>query len=263
MNDASKNVQYAYALIHLPESVEKATLSAIEEQRQAGSEESKDPNSNERSHVRLGSGTTSNPAPRKKIAVLGTRKRLTALAACFVLLACLVAGAIDFLRPVAYVDIDANPSVEVALNRFDVVVSAQAFNDDGQRALDSAKCLWKKYDEAAPRLNSAIRTIAGDDALIEVSIDCNDSDRYQSISSCSTGSFSVGGEMRCGQTDASERQEAHDAGMGVGKYRAYCYLRDCGNAVSAEECAGMTMRELDGLCNQQAHGHGSNSADDD
>ena len=137
-----------------------------------------------------------------------------------------------------------NPSVELTLNRFDIVVGTHALNDDGQRALDEAPCMWRPFDDAARDLDGAMRAIAGEGAVVEVSIDCDNESRYAALAAQSNNCFGCNSEAHCNRTSAEERQAAHDSGMGVAKYRAYQELQEAGVDISAEECASMSMREL-------------------
>lgn len=184
------------------------------------------------------------PQKRRKALHFAKGGRIAAIAACLALVACLIGGVADFLRPMAYVGIDVNPSVELTLNRFDIVVGTHALNDDGQQALDKAPCIWRTFDTAARDLDGAMRTIAGEDAVVEVSIDCDNESRYAALAAQSNNCFGRNGEAHCNRTSAEERQAAHDSGMGVAKYRAYQALQEAGVDISAEKCASMSMREL-------------------
>ena len=181
---------------------------------------------------------------RRKALHFAKGGRIAAIAACLALVACLIGGAVDFLRPVAYVGIDVNPSVELTLNRFNIVVETHALNDDGQRALDEASCMWRAFDDAARDLDGVMRSITGGGAVVEVSIDCDNENRYAALAAQSNDCFGRNGEAHCNRTSAEERQAAHDSGMGVAKYRAYQALQEAGVNISAEECASMSMREL-------------------
>ena len=189
------------------------------------------------------------PTPQKRRKALHFAKggRIAAIAACLALVACLIGGAVDFLRPVAYVGIEVNPSVELTLNRFDIVVGTHALNDDGQRALDGAPCMWRPFADAARDLDGAMRAIAGEGAVVEVSIDCDNESSYAVLAAQSNNCFGRNGEAHCDRTNAEERQAAHDSGMGVAKYRAYRALKEAGVDISAEKCASMSMRELHDL----------------
>lgn len=204
------------------------------------------------------------PQKRRKALHLAKGGRIAAIAACLALVACLIGGVADFLRPMAYVGIDVNPSVELTLNRFDIVVGTHALNDDGQRALDEAPCMWRPFDDAARDLDGAMRAIAGEGAVVEVSIDCDNESRYAALAAQSNNCFGCNGEAHCDRTNAEERQAAHNLGMGVAKYRAYQELREAGVDISAEKCASMSMRELRDLlaengidANEEKDGHTS------
>ena len=190
-----------------------------------------------------GQGSATSQKHRKALHFAKGR-RITAIAACLSLVACLTGGVADFLRPVAYVGIDVNPSVELALNRFNIVVGTHALNDDGQRTLDEAPCMWRPFDDAARDLDGAMRAIAGEGAVVEVSIDCDNEGRYAALAAQSNNCFGCNGEAHCDRTNTEERQAAHDSGMGVAKYRAYQALQEAGVNISAEKCASMSMREL-------------------
>lgn len=270
-NNEEHRVKEAIEAIHLPDDIAARALASIEAKRKqqenerteelmaaqetrhsnkiAGqeaktAEEPSDSQTN-RHAIEASKGLGSNaPQKRRKALRFAKGGRIAAIAACLALVACLIGGVADFLRPVAYVGIDVNPSVELTLNRFDVVVGTCALNDDGQRALDEVPCMWRAFDDAAPDLDGAMRAIAGEGAVVEVSIDCDNENRYAALAAQSNDCFGCNGEAHCDRTNAEERQAAHDSGMGVAKYRVYQALQEAGVDISAEECASMSMREL-------------------
>ena len=270
-NNEEHQVKEAFEAIHLPNDIAARTLASIEakrEQRKSGrteglltARETRHPNtpagqegkvavkpsaSQANCHAIETSKRQGSATPQKCRKTLRFAKggRITAIAACVALVACLIGGVADFLRPVAYVGIDVNPSVELTLTRFDIVVGTCALNDDGRRALDEAPCMWRAFDDAARDLDGAMRAIAGEGAVVEVSIDCDNENRYAALAAQSNDCFGCNGEAHCERTNAEERQAAHDSGMGVAKYRAYQALQEAGVDISAEECASMSMREL-------------------
>lgn len=270
-NNEEHQVKEAFEAIHLPNDIATRTLASIEakrEQRESGRAEElmaaqktrhsnkpagqegkvtdkpSEPQANCHAiNAPKGQGSTT-PQKRRKALRFAKGGRIAAIAACLTLVACLIGGAADFLRPVAYVGIDVNPSVELTLNRFDIVVGTCALNDDGQRALDEAPCMWRAFDDAARGLDGAMRAIAGEGAVVEVSIDCDNENRYAALAAQSNDCFGCNGEAHCDRTNAEERQAAHNSGMGVAKYRAYQALQEAGVEISAEECASLSMREL-------------------
>ncbi|WP_443730013.1 anti-sigma-I factor RsgI family protein [Slackia isoflavoniconvertens] len=270
-NNEEHQVKEAFKAIHLPNNIAARTLASIEAKREqreserteelmaaqetrhsnkiAGQEAktAEEPSGSQTNRHAIGAskGLGSNaPQKRRKALRFAKGERIAAIAACLALVACLIGGVADFLRPMAYVGIDVNPSVELTLNRFDVVVGTCALNDDGQRALDEVPCMWRAFDDAARDLDGAMRAIAGEGAVVEVSIDCDNEGRYAALAAQSNDCFGCNGEAHCDRTNAEERQAAHDSGMGVAKYRAYQALQEAGVDLSAEECASMSMREL-------------------
>ena len=270
-NNEEHQVKEAFEAIHLPNDIAARTLASIEakrEQREGGRTEElmaaqetrhsnkpagqegkvtdkpSEPQANCHAiDAPKGQGSAT-PQKRRKALRFAKGGRIAAIAACVALVACLIGGVADFLRPVAYVGIDVNPSVELTLNRFDIVVGTCALNDDGQRALDEVPCMWRAFDDAARDLDGAMRAIAGEGAVVEVSIDCDNESRYTALAAQSNNCFGCNGEAHCDRTNAEERQAAHNSGMGVAKYRAYQALQEAGVDISAEECASMSMREL-------------------
>lgn len=258
-NNKEHQVKEAFEAIRLPDDIAARALKSIEAKREqqenahannhAGQEGKviEEPFASQTSCHASGTSKgqgSATPQKRRKALHFAKGGRIAAIAACLALVACLIGGVADFLRPVAYVGIDVNPSVELTLNRFDIVVGTHALNEDGQRALDEASCMWRPFDDAARDLDGAMRAIAGEGAVVEVSIDCDNESRYAALAAQSNNCFGCNGEARCDRTNTEERQAAHDSGMGVAKYRAYQALQEAGVDISAEECASMSMREL-------------------
>lgn len=270
-NNKEHQVKEAFEVIRLPDDIAARALKSIEAKREQQENERTEGllTAQENTHANKhagqdgkvieepfasqaschASGTSKgqgSPTSQKRHVALHFVKggRIAAIAACLALVACLIGGVADFLRPVAYVGIDVNPSVELTLNRFDIVVGTHALNDDGQQALDEASCMWRTFDDAARDLDGAMRTIAGEDAVVEVSIDCDNESRYAALAAQSNDCFGCNGEAHCERTNAEERQAAHNLGMGVAKYRVYQALQEAGVDISAEKCASMSMREL-------------------
>lgn len=68
------------------------------------------------------------------------RKRLAYTLATFTLFIGLGFGSYIYLQiPSAYVSLDINPSIELGINRFEKVVTSEAYNADGQKILDNTK----------------------------------------------------------------------------------------------------------------------------
>ena len=75
--------------------------------------------------------------------------RIALAAACAALFLLMGMGGYAWIQlPVSYVSIDVDPSIELALNRCDKVISVAAYNDEGKRIIEKLSLKGKKYTEA-------------------------------------------------------------------------------------------------------------------
>lgn len=187
----------------------------------------------------------------------------TFAAACAMLL--LVAGIGGYHwanQPVSYVSIDINPSIELGLNRFEWVVSAVAYNPEGEQILQELSLKGKKYTEAidlvveseamAPYLekeDELVFTVAAQGSREEV-IEAG-------VARCSGhiqhSSHSVNADMETVNL-------AHDNGMSVGKYNAYLQLSEYDSTVTVDECRHMSMSQIHGMLSEHGQGQGCHHA---
>lgn len=111
------------------------------------------------------------------------RTRALRVAICCVSFALLFLCGGVFLRtyftPVAYIDFDVNPSVELRVNRFGRVIASHAYNDDGKELLEEIHVSYLTYDEAAKRLLGAMGAEGyfRQDALLCVTVQTNEQER--------------------------------------------------------------------------------------
>ncbi len=119
------------------------------------------------------------------ITVIHTRKPyrrlVAAVAACVILLGG-VLGTLayrDYHKVDAVIDIDVNPSIELKINHRDRVLSADAFNEDGERVLDGLKLKNAALDTAAAAIfrSMAVKGYVEDASGILVTVQNNDEDK--------------------------------------------------------------------------------------
>ena len=170
-----------------------------------------------------------------------------AAAACFVLALVGIGGWQLYSQPTAYVGIEVNPSIELGVNRFGVVVSQDALNDDGQELLDQVNLTGKGFSDALEALEQSevFAAYATDDAFVAVSVSSDDEAQESEL--VAEGDAFVGRlpcQGQCSGVSSELREEASAAGMGVGRYRMARALIEADPSVTLEDCASMTMREL-------------------
>ena len=169
--------------------------------------------------------------------------------------------------PVSYVSIDVNPSVELALNFYDRVVSAAAYNEDGEIVLDGVDVKGKLYTDAIDTIvdSSAMQPYLTKDSALTFTVAAGDSDKESAILSgiekCS-GCQEHGGQSYT--ADVSSIAEAHDSGLSFGKYAAYLVLSGYDSTVTAEDCRHMSMAEIHSMIREHENecGHENESEDE-
>lgn len=287
MNDYEKQLRDAFDGVHAPQDLQKRTLEAIEAKRAqlareaieqkpinqktpAGETHSSEASVQEKSSnsastdrpsfvpVRSSSKEKQNSSAvykqRKRTIFSSLRMRAVA-AACMVLVVVgICTGAYAYMTPTAYVGIDVNPSIELGINRFDYVVSAEGLNDDGRDVLDDISVMGVSYDQAIQIIDAALQEdgYLSNDASVAVTVACDDEGQCQVLETKSQQCFySAGGGVHCSRASSDEHHAAHDAGLGMGKYRVWQLLQNAGVDISAEEASGMTMSELLDLAYQE------------
>jgi len=168
--------------------------------------------------------------------------------------------------PVSFVSIDVNPSVELALNRCDRVVSATAYNEDGEIVLDGVTVKGKLYTEAIDLIveSDAIQPYLAEDSDLTFTVASGDSNKENAIltgiENCS-GCQKHGGQSYT--ADVNSMTEAHDSGLSFGKYAAYLVLSQYDSTVTAEDCQNMSMAEIHSQINEHENDveHNENSGE--
>ena len=178
------------------------------------------------------------PAPR--------RRPLAAALAALALAVLTAAGGLAYATPAAAVSVDADASVELAVNAFGRVVGVTCYDEAAQAAVDATPVLHHHWTQAAAALSGALSKTDG--ATVTVSADSGHCE----------GLLSAGGAagLTCYALDPEAAREAREAGLSLGKYRAYLTLSALDPTVTQDEAGEMTMGELQ-QCIDACEGHGS------
>lgn len=179
-----------------------------------------------------------------------------ALICCAMLavMVCGIGGYSFYQIPVSYISVDVNPSVELALNRFDRVTTATAYNDDGALILQNLSLVNKPYTEAVELLLSdkTFSAYLSDGSLLSFTV-VSDKEDYllAGIQQCE-GYAQTNAE--CHSVKADNMEAAHHNGLSFGKYQAYLELAKYDKAITPEHCRDLSMREIRDLTNRYASG---------
>lgn len=174
------------------------------------------------------------------------RRPLAAALAALALAVLTAAGGLAYTTPAAAVSVDADASVELAVNAFGRVVGVRCYDDDAQAVVDATPVLHHTWTQAAAALSDALSGTDG--ATVTVSADSGHCERL----------LSDGGAagLTCYALDPEAAREAREAGLSLGKYRAYLTLSALDPTVTQDEAGEMTMGELQ-QCIDACQGHGS------
>ena len=153
-------------------------------------------------------------------------RKVMAAAASFVL--ALSAGGWLWFTPVSAVSIDAAQPVELKINRFGRVVSAEG--TDG--------LLFSGCEEAVSRLLDELPADA--DGELYITVTGGDETLAETVFDCAAGRQGV----YCDAGSSEEISAAEEAGLPLGKYRMLLALQALDPSVTAEEVAGLSMKQL-------------------
>ena len=182
---------------------------------------------------------------------------------CVFLLAGMGAYSI-YSRPVSYISIDVNPSIELAINCFDRVVSAKGYNTDGQDILQHIPLENISYMQAIDRLlqDNYYSQFLNQDSPLVVTVISEHSDEilkqiYASDRLQALGALTYSSDTAC-------MNEAHQNEMSFGKYRAYLELSQYDTDITVEDCHRMSMGEIQNQIKTcQEHNEENVTGDDD
>ena len=158
-------------------------------------------------------------------------------------------GAWLYLTPSAYISIDINPSLELGVNRFDRIVSIEAFNSDGQELAEQLDIRYMDYSEAMEELLSeqTVEAYLENNAVMTVTVAGSDEEKtdqiLENVETCTAGHSNIS----CHSGDMAEMHEAHSEGLSFGKYRAYLELKSLDPSVTPDDIRDLSMREIQDL----------------
>lgn len=172
----------------------------------------------------------------------------------------------------AYVDLDVNPSVALAINPFGRVIEANPYNDDGAAILQEVDVRHMNYRNATDQLIGAMvaKGYLQQDGLVSVTVQAEDEnkgnnmrDRLQSTidqtlqahhTSAATSVFPVSGDVR---------NHAHENHVTPAKYLAISALQQVDPTASFADCREKTIGEINQRTQEHGGGHGNDGLSDD
>ena len=183
------------------------------------------------------------------------RKMALVLSAC--IFASLGGGVLAYAKtnPVAYVSMDINPSIELGVNTFDEVVSAEAYNEDGKKVLEGTDLINVDVDDAVSTLitnaisegyisedgTSAIEiTTATDKEGVAAELD----ETLNEVVDETLSNNNVEAEVETENVALARRDEARELGITPGKLNLIQKLQALDPTITIEDYKDSSVKEI-------------------
>ena len=173
-------------------------------------------------------------------------RRMAAAFACLALVVVGGTGYWAYFSPTCAISIDINPSVELAVNRFDKVISVDGIGKDGDALAESLDVRFLNYADALDCLlqNPEVEDYLAQDEVLSIAVAGDNQGQADAIlaqtQTCTAGTNNV----YCRAASTEEIEQAHEAGLSFGKYEAFLALQALDPSVTPEDVQGLTMREI-------------------
>lgn len=247
MSDFEKRVRTSFDAVSAPDALVERTLAFIESERKEQSEVTDEAieDSGKGAYEKKGAQGYVKPAVRAA-ARRHRRMRMVAAASLAAVLVCGSASAV-YASESAYVQVSGDSSIELAVNRFGVVVRSTAHDSGMQESLDAIGVVGKSYEDAVTLLvEQGFVADSTEGTPVDFYVTCSNEGQSEALERATEECLQDNGVegARCSEVSEEERAEALENGMGISKYRSYEELKSLGSDISLEECQGMSMKEL-------------------
>ena len=170
--------------------------------------------------------------------------RLLPVAACLVLV--LLGAGWLYATPTVSIYIDVNPSVELAVNRFDRVVSATGRNDDGQALLESLDLRNLDCTQAVEELLQAepVASLLESGQALSIGVVGGDGGQAGRVLAQMESCTQSLENTHCCLGEAGEVEAARELGLSYGKYRALLALQALDPTVTAGDVQALSTGQI-------------------
>lgn len=164
-------------------------------------------------------------------------------------------GAYAYQKPVSFVSLDINPSIELGVNVFDVVVSAEAYNNDGEKVLEDLDVEGGSVEEAINEIvNSAIADGYVEEdgtSVISITTETDDGERSEELEEAAEEGVENALEENETEADIEKdnvalerRDEARELGITPGKLNLIQKLQAVNPEATIEDFKDASVKEI-------------------
>lgn len=170
-------------------------------------------------------------------------RSLLAAAACLVVVFLGAGGALAWFTPVSAVSVEAGPSLELTLNRFDRVLQVQGNSTQDQELADKLELTYLSYTDALETILASQEVSQALDSGTELAVTIAGQSQ-QHCQELMEDTQSCAGHGTCSSAEWSEVTQAQEAGLSLSKYQMLLQLQALDPSITAEQVSGCSMHEL-------------------
>lgn len=163
-----------------------------------------------------------------------------------------------YSQSMSYIDIDVNPSLELAVNRYGRIVDVYAYNDDGSKILQGLKLKNKPYYNATETIFNAMKDMGyiKEQSVLSVTVQSYDeTDQKNMLDILKNMAENFIDEKQVSIYSVSEetKHNSHNHHITPAKYLAIAELQEVDPTATIERCKNLSIDQLE----QMTHGHES------
>ncbi|WP_070000290.1 anti-sigma-I factor RsgI family protein [Cellulosilyticum sp. I15G10I2] len=194
--------------------------------------------------------------------------------ACLIFVITMIGSYNYYQMPVAYVDVDINPSIEVGVNRWDRVVSVKGYNSEGKDILKVKPILNKELKEAIKDIVETAKLQGflsekdeGAIALTSVTDDTNKAQDLIEICKDAIEHYAmeekINLEIVTAHVALQKRELAEEIGITAGKLQLIYKLQVLDDQVTIEDYKSYTVKEIVNQINSLKKDNGPDNTKED
>ena len=188
-------------------------------------------------------------------------RSLLAAAACLLVVFLGAGGALAWFTPVSTVSVEAGPSLELTLNRFDRVPQVQGDSAQDQELADKLELTYLSYTDALEAILGSQEVSQALDSGTELAVTVAGQNQ-QHCQDLMEDTQSCAGHGSCSSADWSQVTAAQKEGLSLSKYQMLLQLQALDPSITAEQVNGCSMHQLRQWLSDLSSGQDASSSSD-
>lgn len=152
----------------------------------------------------------------------------------------------------SYIDLDVNPSIELSVNRFERVIQASAYNQDGKEVLSGLSLKHKSYKDAVTLILKKIKQegYLKENGMVSVTVQGKNAGKSSGIKALQTeinqcvNGHENGHRIEVYAVSKSVKARSHHWNVSPAKYLAIKQLQKVDQTATVETCRDHSISEI-------------------